>query len=257
MNCQPLRVYVGWDPRDALAYEVCVRSLKRHASIPVEVIPLKDWQLRRRRLYWRAYRIDGDGQMWDQRSGRPISTAFSLTRFCVPALQGYEGGWVLFSDPDMLWRADVAELVGLAQDDKALMCVKHDHRPDQATKMDGVLQTAYARKNWSSLMLINAWRNRGLTKYRINNASKEWLHRLCWLEDKEIGGLPEAWNWLEGWSAPEIDPKAVHFTRGTPDMPGHEDSAYADAWRAVADEVRRAAVSTAFFGSPATTSMEG
>ncbi len=231
---QALRVYVGWDPRDALAYRVCVRSLKAHASVPVEVIALKDWELRRKRLYWRPYRVDGRGQMWDQPSGQPLGTQFSLTRFCVPALEGYDGDWVLFTDADMLWRADVAELVALFDDDKALMCVRHDHRPHEATKMDGVRQTAYARKNWSSLMAFNVWRNRALTGYRVNNASKAWLHQLSWLEDDEIGGLPEAWNWLEGHSDPSIEPKLVHFTRGTPDFPGYADAAYADEWRSYA-----------------------
>jgi hypothetical protein len=41
---RPLRVYIGWDQRDALAYEVCERSLRKNASGPVEVIALKDWE---------------------------------------------------------------------------------------------------------------------------------------------------------------------------------------------------------------------
>ncbi|MFQ5954704.1 MAG: hypothetical protein ACE5JZ_06555 [Kiloniellales bacterium] len=236
MGDKPLRVYVGWDPRDALAYEVCVRSLEEHASIPVQVIALKDWELRRKRVYWRPYRVDERGQMWDEPSGQPLSTQFSLTRFCVPALEDYEGGWVLFTDADMLWRADVAALIALFQDDKALMCVKHDHRPNEASKMDGVRQTVYQRKNWSSLMAFNLWRNKALTKYCVNNMSKEWLHRLLWLKDEEIGGLPEAWNWLEGYSDPAVKPNLVHFTRGTPDFPGYEDAAYADEWRSVAEK---------------------
>ena len=55
------------------------------------------------------------------------------------------------------------------------------------------------------------------------------------LEDDEIGGLPEAWNWLEGHSDPSIQPKLVHFTRGTPDFPGYADAAYADEWHAYAN----------------------
>ena len=242
------RIYVGWDPRDALAYEVCVHSLKAHASIPVEVVALKDWELRRQGVYWRAYKVDRNGQMWDVR-GDSVSTQFNLTRFAIPALEEYRGGWVLFCDADVLWRADVAELAGLLDDDKALMCVRHDHWPDEAVKMDGVRQTAYPRKNWSSVMAFNVWRNRALTKYALNNMSKEWLHRLGWLDDDEIGGLPEAWNWLEGTSDPAITPKLVHYTRGTPDFPGYADSAYADEWRAIAHEIRHGAASAAFFDS--------
>ena len=80
-------------------------------------------------------------------------------------------------------------------------------------------------------MLFKPWKNGRLTKYALNNMSGCWLHALCWLKDEEIGGLDEKWNCLEGWSDPLIDPKVVHFTRGTPDMPGHEDAPYAQEWR--------------------------
>lgn len=244
-----IRVYVGWEQRDALAYEVCVHSLKAHASIPVEVIALKEWELRRHGVYWRNYSVDRSGQMWDGRDGKPFSTNFSFTRFAVPILEGEDSGWVLFCDADMLWRADLAELIALLDDEKALMCVRHDHRPDEAVKMDGVIQTAYPRKNWSSLMVFKPWRNSGLTKYRLNNSAGSWLHGMLWLKDHEIGGLPEAWNWLEGFSSPDIQPKVVHYTRGTPDMPGYEGSAYADEWRAIAREIRQGAGSAHFFDS--------
>jgi hypothetical protein len=98
-------------------------------------------------------------------------------------------------------------------------------------------------------MAFNPWRNRALSKYALNNMSKQWLHRLLWLEDDAIGGLPDTWNWLEGFSDPAIDPKLVHYTRGTPDMPGYEDSAYADEWYAIAKEIRQGAGSAAFFDS--------
>lgn len=231
MTERPLRVYVGWDGRDALAYEVCRISLLEHSSIPLEVIPLKEWELRRRGLYWRSNRTDAAGQRWDDRDGKPFSTDFSFTRFCVPAMEDYGSGWVLFTDPDMLWRADVADLMVHADYDKAVMCVQHDHSPPEAEKMGGLKQTVYQRKNWSSLMLMQPSYCTALTKYAVNNQSGQWLHAMCWAEDAEIGSLNEEWNWLEGWSSPDINPKVVHFTRGTPDMPGTEDAAYADEWR--------------------------
>lgn len=227
---KPLRVYIGWDGRDVFAYEVCRRSLQALASIPVEIFALKDWELRRRGLYWRTCRIDQIGQRWDDRDGKPFSTDFSFTRFIVPILEDYGDDWVVFMDPDMLVRADIAELLQLHDDTKAVMCVKHDHEPEEGEKMGGLRQTVYKRKNWSSLMLLKPSKCRGLTKYAVNNQSGQWLHALCWASEDEIGTLPEAWNWLEGWSSPEIDPKIVHFTRGTPDMEGTEDAQYADEW---------------------------
>ena len=225
-----MKVFIGWDPRDISAYEKCKRSLLKHSSLDLEIEALRDWDLRRKKLYWRSYFVDGEGQKHDGRDGKPFSTDFSFTRFCVPALEEYSEGWVLFCDPDMLWQADIAELVKLIDPSKALMCVKHNHRPAEEIKMGGALQTLYPRKNWSSLMLYNPARCVKLTKYAINNMDGSWLHGMFWLEDGEIGELPEAWNWLEGWSSPEIEPKIIHYTRGTPDMDDCEDVAYAREW---------------------------
>jgi hypothetical protein len=230
-----LRVYMGYDVRDVVAYEVCRASLLRHASIPVEVIPLKDHELRAAGIYWRSYRVDERGQRWDDRDGKPFSTDFSFARFCVPLLEGESNDWVLFQDPDMLWRADVAELLKLADDRFALMCVQHDHRPPETDKMAGLLQTVYKRKNWSSLMLMKPQGCRSLSRYHINNQTGSWLHSLVWLEDDVIGALPEKWNWLDGWSDPTVDPAVVHFTRGTPDLIG-DDMPYAQEWH---DELAR------------------
>lgn len=226
-----LCVYIGWDARGIDAFEVCRRSLLDHASIPVEVRALKDWELRAQGLYWRPYQVDERGQMWDARDGKPFSTAFSYTRFCVPLLEDYSAQPAVYCDADMLWRADVAELLELAGD-AAVACVKHEHRPPERDKMAGRMQCLYPRKNWSSLMVLRPGLCAGLTPYAVNNRSGAWLHGLRWVADDAIRGLPEAWNWLEGWSDPGIEPKLVHFTRGTPDMAECEPVPYADAWRA-------------------------
>ena len=228
-----LKAFLGWDQRDALAYEVCRRSLVVNASIPLEVRALKHWELRQQKLYRRPYWCDEDGQMWDGVDERPFSTSFAFTRFLVPALAEYRPGLVLFCDADMLWRADVAELVALAerQPDKAVLCVQHDHQPAETIKMGGLLQTRYLRKNWSSLMLFRPDRCRALTPYVVNHLTGGELHAMTWIDDEEIGALPVAWNWLEGSSDPAIDPKVVHLTRGTPDLVPGVDLAYADEWR--------------------------
>lgn len=228
-----LKVFIGWDQRDALAYEVCKHTLEKNATCPVEVIPLKEWELRQKGAYWRAYRVDERGQMWDDRDGKPFSTNFSFTRFCVPWLMDYRDEWALFCDADMYFKGDVAELLTLTDEDSSVICVKHDHRPEEARKMDGVIQTIYQRKNWSSFMLMNPSRCRELTSFAVNNQTGAWLHGMCWAQ--EIGGLHEEWNWLEGWSSPEIDPKVIHYTRGTPDMDPHVS--FADLWWEAAGEL--------------------
>lgn len=218
-----VKVFIGWDQRDALAYRVCEASILEHATIPVEIIPLKDWELRKKGCYWRAYHVDPKGQMWDVRDGKPFSTNFSFTRFCVPWLADYQDELVIFCDPDMLWRDDVAELLTNVNRNSAVSCVKHDHRPKEPVKMDGVLQTVYARKNWSSLMVLNPSKCQVLSPYVVNNQTGSWLHSMCWAD--EIFDLHESWNWLEGWSSPELTPRVIHYTRGTPDMDPNVDKA--------------------------------
>lgn len=219
-----LRVFVGWDGREEIAYDVCRRSLLRHASIPVEVIPLKQHELRARGLYTRA--ID------------PLaSTEFTYTRFLVPHLAGYDG-WALYCDCDFLWTADVAPLAALADGRFGAMCVKHDHRPTETTKMDGCVQTSYPRKNWSSLIFYNCAhpQTRALTPDVVNRESGAFLHRFQWLSDAAIGELPETWNWLEGWCRKPAAgvPNVIHYTRGGPWFDNWRQVDYADLWLAEA-----------------------
>ena len=227
-----IRCYVGYDPRDDNAYKVCTRSLRKNASVPVEIIPLYDWELRKKGIYYRGYRMDGSGQMYDDKDNRPFSTQFSFTRFTVPLLEDYGSEWVMFMDADMMWRSDIAELWDLIDRDKGLMCVHHNQEVKEKTKMDGVIQgpNTHGRKNWSSLMLINPDKSRDLTIYCANNMTGEWLHSLVWMREEDIGELPEEWNYLVGYSNPDINPKIVHHTLGTPDMRMKCSTEYQEEW---------------------------
>lgn len=235
----PLRVFVGYDSREQAAFEVCVRSLLDHASIPVLIEPLDERMLRHAGLYRRDWRFE-NGQFVDIRDGRPFSTWFAFSRFLVPALCQW-GGWALFCDCDFLWRADVAELLELADPRYAVQLVQHQHEPVETVKMEGQAQGRYYRKNWSSLVLwdCEAQEHLMLTPDRVNVERGQWLHAFSWLEPHRIGALPEAWNWLEGTSSPDIEPKAVHFTRGGPWMPNWQDVAFASEWRDVAASIAR------------------
>lgn len=228
------RVMIGYDSREADAYRVCEKSILRFSHQCIT--PLKEIGLRRSGLYDRPYRCEG-AQRYDTRDGRPFSTEFSFTRFLVPALNQYEG-WALFCDCDFLFRTDVNELFSLCDDEYAVMCVKHDYRPTETTKMDGQAQQVYARKNWSSLVLWNCGHpmNQKVVPRFINYMPGGKLHAFCWLKDSEIGSLPEKWNWLAGSSHPAWEPKAVHYTMGIPSMQGYENAPYADEWRALLDD---------------------
>lgn len=237
-----MKVFVGFDGREKDAYLVAAHTLRKHASIQIEVEPLVLEQLRWKRLYNRPHEMR-DGRVWDAISRAPMATEFALTRFLVPHLVGYRG-WALFVDCDFLFRADVAELFALANPAFAVQVVKRTQQALDCRKMDGQLQTNYARKNWSSCMLLNCAHDAHAgTLERVNRWRGLWLHQFRHLQEAEdIGDLPLEWNWLEGIDRPleptasHKGPKAVHFTRGIPSMPGYEDSAYADEWRAALAE---------------------
>jgi hypothetical protein len=225
------RVYIGWDKREPEAYDVAESSLRRNATIPVAVEPIKLDDLIKRGLYTR----DVD----------PLaSTEFTYSRFLTPALAGFEG-WALFCDSDFLWLGDVAGLLEYTKTPKAVYCVQHNYTPKETTKMDGAVQTAYPRKNWSSLMLFNCEHPavRTLTPELVNRESGAYLHRMQWVKDEDIGALPTEWNWLEGWNEkPKVGtPKAVHYTRGGPWFEQWQKVDYADLWREEYARVRQQA----------------
>ena len=212
-----LQVFIGYDPKESVAYHTLAHSILRRATAPVTVAPVMQSQFRA--VYKRA-------------RGPTESTEFSLTRFLVPWLSGYRG-WSLFMDCDMLCRVDIAGLADIAErsQDKAVLVCKHDYVPKTERKFLGQVQTKYARKNWSSLMLLNNERCRALSPEYVNTASGLDLHRFAWTEDRLIGDLPLEWNWLVGEYEYRADAKIVHFTLGGPYFEAYRDCDYADEWR--------------------------
>ncbi|KAL8223650.1 hypothetical protein R6Q57_019125 [Mikania cordata] len=220
---KPFRIFVGYDSREDLAFEVCRYSILKRSSIPVEVIPIKQSELRQNKLFWRE-------------RNKLESTEFSFTRFLTPFLANYEG-WAVFVDCDFLYLGDMKDLRDLIDDKYALMCVKHDYTPKEATKMDGVVQTVYPRKNWSSMVLYNCGhrKNRILTPEFVNTESGAYLHRFQWVEDDEIGSVPFVWNFLVGHNRvvdgdPGTYPKAIHYTSGGPWFEAWRDCEFGDLW---------------------------
>ncbi|KAI5071410.1 hypothetical protein GOP47_0013661 [Adiantum capillus-veneris] len=226
-----LPIFVGYDSREDVAFEVCRHSLLKHATFPIDVIPIKQAELRRSSIYTR----DKDPTE---------STEFSFTRFLTPYLAAFDG-WAMFIDCDFLYTADIHDLVELIDDKYAIMCVQHDYTPKTATKMDGVVQTTYPRKNWSSMVLYNCShpKNRVLTPAVVNAQSGAFLHRFMWLEDKDIGSIPFTWNFLVGHNEMPLGsnslPKAIHYTSGGPWFEAWQSCDYAQEWLQERDEYKR------------------
>lgn len=196
------KIFIGWDSREVVAYDVCKHSIKRNTESNIEIFPIKQQELRDKKLY-----------------NRPVdslaSTEFSLTRFLVPYLSDYKG-FSIFVDCDFLFKEDVQKLFDLVDRTKAVSVVKHDYNPSNAVKMDGKSQHIYPRKNWSSLIVFNNEHpsNQKLNLDLVNNETPQYLHRFSWLSDDEIGEISHEWNYLVGWYNDLKNPKAIHYTEG-------------------------------------------
>ena len=215
-----IRVFIGYDSRETVAYNVLAHSINRHSSAPVAIAPVMLSQL--------------EGVF--RREKNPLqSTEFSFSRFLVPWMCDYQG-WAVFMDCDMLVREDIAKLWALRDDRFAVQVVKHTHVPKEETKFLGAVQTKYEKKNWSSVMLINCAKARVLTPDYVNQASGLELHQFKWLgNDDLIGELPSAWNHLVAYDPHRSDASLLHYTIGGPWFKEYEDTEYAGEWFAERD----------------------
>lgn len=220
---EQIRVFIGYDSREPIAYHVCAHSILSRASLPISITPLALPNLQR--IYTRA-------------RGATESTEFAFTRFLVPYLSGYEG-FSLFMDSDMLVRVDLLDLLVpvLANPGKAVYVCQHDYTPKDRTKFLGQVQTAYPKKNWSSFVLFDNAQCRNLTVAYVNGATGAELHRFQWLKDDQIGSLPLEWNWLIGEYPPNERASVLHWTTGGPWFSGYEDADHAEEWFAERDRM--------------------
>lgn len=135
-----LRVFIGRDSRQPIAYTVLADSIIQHASVPVSItaLSLPAMPVKRRGL-----------------------TEFSFSRFLVPYLCDYRG-IALFLDADMVVTGDIKELFDCADAAYDL------HVMQQQPKFE-----------WASAMLFNCVRCQVLTPAYIDDSSNNPLD-LTW-----------------------------------------------------------------------------
>ncbi len=227
-----MKVYIGYDSRQDYppkydkvknpCYEVCKSSILKHNK-DIEIQPIILDELIDSGHYYR----DVD----------PLaSTEFTYSRFLVPFLNDYKG-IAVFCDSDFLWNCDIEELLEFYDETDAVSCVQHDYTPTSTTKMDGLQQTIYPKKNWSSLMMFNCEHpdTQKLSVEVVNTESPKYLHRMSWTD--EVGSIPLTYNYLEGDYEYMENPKVVHFTNGGP---WHETwkGYYGDEWIKVYESLK-------------------
>lgn len=126
-----LKVFIGYDPRQPISYNVLQHSIATRSTKPVSITPLIIEQL-------------------------PITrvglTPFTFTRFLVPWLCDYEG-WALFLDLDMLVLDDISKLFDMADEQHQVLVSKNPKRFE-----------------WASAMLFNCPKCRILTPEYVQTA---------------------------------------------------------------------------------------
>lgn len=202
------RIFIGFDPREAVAYHACVQSIIETCKEPgrLQFTPV------------RGQRRDG-------------SNDFIYARFLVPHLCGFSGR-ALFLDGDMIVRADVRELFDLPMLYRGVRVVKHDYKTKHLVKYLGNKNEDYPRKNWSSVVMWDCgfFPHRILTPEFVAKSSGSYLHRFEWLKDDQIGDLPAEWNHLTMEYGQNPDAKLYHYTVGTPCFPEFRIQEGADEW---------------------------
>lgn len=215
MHQDLIPVFVGYDPREAVAYHTCVNSIIRNSTQPVSIIPLA---LNLFEEFYSNRNKDGSNQ-------------FIYSRFLVPYLMSYKGH-AIFIDGDMILRDDISKLWNMRDPMLDVQVVKHDYQTKMTEKYLGAKNENYPRKNWSSVIIWNcgSFPNKRLTPEFVEKATGAELHRFTWINDERIGELPIEWNWLSQEFGVNPDAKLVHYTLGTPCFHEFSTDEMADEW---------------------------
>ena len=207
-------IFIGYDPREAIAFHVCANSIIRHSTKPVQIMPLA------LNLFEDYKEEHTDG-----------SNHFIYSRFLVPHLMKYTGH-AIYMDGDMIVRDDISKLWELRDATKDVQVVKHDYETKMTEKYLGSKNENYPRKNWSSVILWNCQNhpNKKLTPEYVQRSSGAHLHRFEWIDDERIGELPAEWNWLPDEYGANPDAKLLHYTLGTPSFHEFATTPMGDEW---------------------------
>lgn len=213
-----IRLFCGYDEREAVGFHVFVSSVIRRASLPVSIVPIQDKET-----------TDG-------------SNAFTYSRYGVAEMCGFEG-WAIFADAcDMLMLSDIEDLWALRDERYAVQVVKHQYHTRNPIKYLGTMMQCpnvdYPRKNWSSLMLINC----AAPEWKNHDARGLQAHQFAGFADERIGELPSEWNCLVDEGQTCEGAKVLHWTAGIPGFPIYKAAQGAEHWHAEHEVVRQANV---------------
>jgi len=212
-----LKIFIGYDSREKIAFHVLSQSIIANSSIPVDISPINLKNLK---------------SLYNRPKEKIHSTEFSISRFLTPYLSNYEG-YSLYLDCDFIVLENIAKLLKIIskKPNKALWCVKHkQYIPKDKTKFLREKQTPYAKKNWSSFMIFNNAKCKILTPKVVSKANGLYLHQFKWTRENLIGSLPKNWNILVEEQKIPKKINALHYTLGGPYFKKHSKCQGAKHW---------------------------
>ena len=174
-----LNVFIGYDHRQPVAFNVAAHSVIRNCTKPVAI---------------HALRLDT----------LPITrrglTEFTYSRFLVPFLCDFKGDAV-FMDSDVIVLGDIAELFESCRAQKVAVCVNQAQEKFEWPSVMyfnnpecAILTPDYVDDMANNLMALD-WAT------SLGNIQPEWNHCIGYADDPKEG---------------ELLPKLLHFTEGVP-----------------------------------------
>lgn len=226
---ETIRVFVGTDRTQSLAFSVLKHSILANTKSRVEITPMLDLSIP----------VPKHPQNWQR-------TGFSFSRFCIPKLCNYTGK-AIYLDADMLVFSDIKSLWDRPFLNKKIIIqeiVKHE---SISTKKEGAPTT---RKKQSSVMLLNCseldWDINHIVG-QLDNGDYHYddlLFELCILAEQDIlYGIPFEWNSLEYW---DNTTHLLHYTDVYTQPWVHAGHTYGYLWlTTLRDMIKRKLLSSA------------
>ena len=181
----PIRVYVGSQEEQMLSVKVLEHSIRRHASMTVEVHPLHRAGI--------AFERPREQKNWPR-------TPFSFQRFAIPQLAGHRGR-AIYLDSDMLVFRDIRALWTLPFEGADLLAAQAADGTSRKPQFSVMLLDC-ARLGWSPGMVVESLDSGRLSYEQL-------MHDMA-LAKQVRAGISPHWNSLEQFDAAQTC--LLHYT---------------------------------------------
>src|SRR3990167_10013632 len=113
-----IQIFAGYDSLEDAGFQVFMKSLMEHASVPFAIVPVNQ------KIFKRTARG---------------TNRFGDLRFMIPKLMNYTGIAIWMDGSDMMLRGDIAAFYELINPFTAVQVVKHDYKTKSPRKYVGMI----------------------------------------------------------------------------------------------------------------------